>query len=162
VPNTVLRPKRKEILMPILVCRLAFAFVLGLATFAATANPNPSPDGPDVSSVRAAIDAKDYHAALAKLKEIEITSQHPDVYSLMGFALRKTGDRAQAMTYYRKALDADPSHKGALEYQGELFVELGQIDNAKANLAKLEDVCAEGCEEEDDLKEAIEHASAAK
>ena len=63
--------------------------------------------------------------------------QQPDVYSLMGFALRKTGDRAQAMTYYRKALEADPAHKGALEYQGELFVELGQIDKAKENLAKL-------------------------
>jgi tetratricopeptide (TPR) repeat protein len=148
--------------MLVLAVRLVFACLLGLATFAALANPASSPDGPDLSSVRAAIEAKNYEAALTKLKEIAATSPHPDVYSLMGFTLRKTGDRVQAMTYYRKALDADPSHKGALEYQGELFVELGQIDNAKANLVRLEDVCAEGCEEEDDLKAAIEHAPLAK
>ena len=52
----------------------------------------------------------------------------------------------------------DPSHKGALEYQGELFVELGQIDKAKGNLGKLNRICLFGCEEYDDLKQAIEHA----
>jgi tetratricopeptide (TPR) repeat protein len=149
--------------MSTLVFRLVFAGLLSLATFAATANPaDTSSDGPDLSSVRALIEARNYDAALTKLQEIVVTSQHPDVYSLIGFTLRKTGDRAQAMTYYRKALDADPSHKGALEYQGELFVELGQIDNAKANLAKLDGLCVAGCEEEYDLKEAIEHAPQAK
>ena len=87
---------------------------------------------------------------------------NPDVYSLMGFALRKTGDQAQSMVYYRKALDADPTHKGALEYQGELYVELGQVDKAKENLAKLDKLCWFGCEEKTDLKEAIEHAPKAK
>jgi hypothetical protein len=49
-------------------------------------------------------------------------------------------------------------HKGALEYQGELFVELGQLDKAKENLAKLNHLCWFGCEEASDLKEAIERA----
>ena len=62
------------------------------------------------------------------------------------------------MVYYDKALAMDPSHKGALEYQGELFVTLGQIDKAKANLARLNRICLFGCEEYDDLKAAIEHA----
>ena len=62
------------------------------------------------------------------------------------------------MTYYRKALDAEPNHRGALEYQGELFVELGQVDKAKENLAKLDRICMFGCEEARDLKAAIEHA----
>jgi tetratricopeptide (TPR) repeat protein len=96
------------------------------------------------------------------LKHIAATSSHPDVLSLMGFALRKTGDRAQSMVYYRRALEADPTHKGALEYQGELYVELGQMDQAKANLAKLGKLCWFKCEEEEDLKEAIEHASVKK
>jgi tetratricopeptide (TPR) repeat protein len=145
--------------MPTWVFCLVFACLLGLTTLAATAaDTGFSSDGPDLGSVRTSIEARNYDVALAKLKEIAVTSQHPDVYSLIGFTLRKTGDRAQAMTYYRKALDADPSHKGALEYQGELFVELGQIDSAKANLAKLDGICVAGCEEEYDLKEAIEHA----
>lgn len=119
-------------------------------------------DSPDLTGVRAAIKAKNYDSALAQLKPIAATSSHPDVLSLMGFALRKTGDRAQSMVFYRRALEADPTHKGALEYQGELFVELGQLDQAKANLAKLDKLCWFKCEEEEDLKEAIEHASAKK
>jgi tetratricopeptide (TPR) repeat protein len=146
------------------VLRRTFAGLIGAAVIAPAANAAdgaPAKDAPDLKAVRAAIKAKNYDSALAQLKVIVVTSPHPDVYSLMGFALRKTGDRAQAMNYYQKALDADPTHRGALEYQGELYVEIGQIDNAKGNLAKLHKLCWPfGCEEQDDLKEAIEHPSA--
>jgi tetratricopeptide (TPR) repeat protein len=150
--------------MPSLALRVILACLLSTAVIAPRgyAADIQTKDAPDLTAVRAKIKAKNYNAALVDLKVIVATSQHPDVYSLMGFALRKTGDRVQSMTYYRKALDADPTHKGALEYQGELYVELGQIDNAKANLSKLNRLCWFGCEERDDLKEAIEHASASK
>ena len=49
--------------------------------------------------------------------------QHADVYNLLGFSLRKSGDLETAYTFYKKALDFDPEHKGALEYLGELYVE---------------------------------------
>jgi tetratricopeptide (TPR) repeat protein len=147
--------------MATIAVRLAFAGLLGAAALLPTAYAADSPatkDAPDLTAVRAAIKVKNYDAALRDLKVIVVNSQHPDVYSLMGFVLRKTGDRPQAMIYYRKALDADPGHKGALEYQGELYVEMGQVDKAKENLAKLGKLCWFGCEEERDLKEAIEHA----
>ena len=83
------------------------------------------------------------------------THQHADVYNLMGFSLRKTGDYKQAYTFYRKALDFDPEHKGALEYLGELFVETGQIDKARENVVLLRKLCPAGCEELDDLEQAI-------
>lgn len=66
------------------------------------------------------------------------------------------------MIYYRKALDIDPGHKGALEYQGELYVELGQIDKATENLEKLNRICSSGCEEQEDLKAAIDQAQKPK
>ena len=148
--------------MRIPVLGLAIACLLGVAPIvpvAVAANNTPTAEVPDLSSVRAAIKAKKYAAALAELKALVVNYQTADVYSLLGHALWKTGDPTQGMTYYNKALAIDPSHKGALEYQGELFVELGQIDKAKANLAKLDHLCWLGCEEEDDLKEAIEHAT---
>jgi tetratricopeptide (TPR) repeat protein len=151
--------------MPTLMLGLAFAGLLAAATIPPAANAADSPatrEGPDLRTVRSAIQVKNYNAALTELKGMVVSYPNADVYSLMGFALRKTGDRAQAMTYYRKALDADPTHKGALEYQGELYVELGQIDKAKENLAKLDRLCWFGCEEERDLKEAIAHAPTAK
>ena len=117
-----------------------------------------SRDAPDLVSVRAKIKAKDYKAALAELTPMLETNQHADVYNLMGFALRKTGDYKQAYTFYRKALDFDPEHKGALEYLGELYVETGQVDKARENLALLKKLCPVGCEEMFDLEEAIASA----
>ncbi len=125
---------------------------------ARAADSPPAAEGPDLRAVRAELKAKQYNAALAELKVLVVKNPIPDVYSLLGFALRKTGDRPQAMIYYRKALDMNPQHRGALEYQGELFVEIGQIDKANENLAKLKRLCPFGCEESQDLQEAIEHA----
>jgi len=122
------------------------------------ADSSPAADAPDLRSVRTEIKAKQYDKALAELKVLAARYQQPDVYSLYGHALWKTGNPTQGMVYYNKALELQPSHKGALEYQGELFIELGQIDKAKENLAKLNRLCLFGCEEYNDLKEAIEHA----
>jgi tetratricopeptide (TPR) repeat protein len=114
-----------------------------------------SKDAPDLTSVRAKIKVKDYQAALTELKQLADTHQHADVYSLLGFSLRKTGDYATALTYYKKALDFDANHKGAREYLGELYVETGQLPKAREQLAVLEKLCPQGCEEREDLEKAI-------
>ncbi len=59
-------------------------------------------------------------------------------------------------TYYDQALTIDPKHKGANEYLGELYLKLGQLEKAEAQLARLDDICTFGCEEYDELKAAIE------
>ena len=118
-----------------------------------------SRDAPDLTLVRAKLKAKDFAGALAELTPMLRTNEHADVYNLMGFALRKTGDTRQAYTYYRKALDFDPRHKGALEYLGELYVETGQIDKARENVALLKTLCPTGCEELADLEKTIAAAS---
>ena len=118
-----------------------------------------SNDAPDLSSPRAKIKAKDYKAAINELTPMLATQQHADIYNLLGFSLRKSGDMKQAATFYAKALDFDSNHKGALEYQGEMFVELGQIEKAKVNLARLVTLCPQGCEEQEDLAKAIAKAS---
>jgi Flp pilus assembly protein TadD len=118
-----------------------------------------SRDAPDLTSVRAKIKAKDFAGALAELRPLLQTHEHADVYNLMGFSLRKTGDQKQAFTFYRKALDFDPQHKGALEYLGELYVETGQIDKAREHLARLKTLCPGGCEELADLEKTIAEAA---
>jgi len=117
-----------------------------------------SKDAPDLTSVRAKIKAKDYKAALVELKTVADTHQHADVYSLMGFSLRKTGDFPTALTYYKKALDFDANHKGAREYLGELYVETGDLSKAREQLAVLEKLCPQGCEEREDLEKALASA----
>ena len=119
-----------------------------------------STDAPDLSSVRAKIKAKDYAAALTELRDIAEDTQQADVYNLLGFTLRKTGDFKTSLTYYTKALELQPDHKAAREYLGELYVETGNIKKAKEELAILAKLCPGGCEEREDLQKAISAKSA--
>ena len=115
---------------------------------------------PDLAKPRALIKALDYNGALAEMMPLLQKVQHADLYNLIGFASRKSGDYKQAATFYSKALDFDGEHKGALEYQGEMFVELGDMAKAKANLVKLVKLCPSGCEERADLEKAIAKGAA--
>jgi cytochrome c-type biogenesis protein CcmH/NrfG len=114
----------------------------------------------DLAPVRAKIKAQDYKGALAELRDLAEDTQNADVYNLLGFTLRKTGDYATSLSYYTKALDLQPDHKAAREYLGELYVETGHMDKAKEQLAALTKLCPAGCEEREDLQRAIASKSA--
>ena len=114
-----------------------------------------STDPADLTSVRAKIAAKDYAGALAELRGIAEGSPQADVYNLMGFTLRKTGDYRTSLTYYTKALELQPDHRAAREYLGELYVETGDMPHAREQLAALTRLCPAGCEEREDLQRAI-------
>jgi tetratricopeptide (TPR) repeat protein len=115
----------------------------------------PTKASPDLASVRIKIKAQDFKAAIAELTPMLQSHQHADVYNLLGFSHRKSGEMKEAATYYAKALDFDPDHKGALEYQGEMFIQLGEIEKARGNLARLVKLCPAGCEERADLEKAV-------
>jgi Flp pilus assembly protein TadD len=117
---------------------------------------------PTSLSVRAKIKAKDYTTALAELRDLAEDTQQADVYNLLGFTLRKTGDFKTSLTYYTKALELQPDHKAAREYLGELYVETGNLAKAKEQLAILAKLCPSGCEEREDLQKAISAKSASK
>jgi tetratricopeptide (TPR) repeat protein len=109
----------------------------------------------DLTSVRAKIEAKNYKAALEELRGLAEDTQEADIYNLMGYTLRKTGDFETSLTYYNKALSLQPDYKPAREYLGELYVETGHMDKAHEQLAALEKLCPSGCEEREDLEKAI-------
>ena len=113
-------------------------------------------DAPDLTAVQAKIAAKDYKGALADLRDLAQDNQQADVYNLLGFTLRKTGDYQTSLTYYNKALELQPDHKAAHEYLGELYVETGDMAKANEQLASLQKLCPAGCEELSDLKQAID------
>ncbi|TPJ13320.1 tetratricopeptide repeat protein [Mesorhizobium sp. B2-7-3] len=113
-------------------------------------------DAPDLTAVKAKIDAKDYNGALADLRDLAQDNQQADVYNLLGFTLRKTGDFTTALTYYNKALELKPDHKAAREYLGELYVETGDMAKADEQLASLQKLCPTGCDELSDLRKAID------
>ena len=108
-----------------------------------------------VAELLALIGRQDYEGALADLRDLAQDNQQADVYNLLGFTLRKTGDYRTSLTYYTKALEFEPDHKAAREYLGELYVETGDMAKANDQLARLTTLCPNGCEERDDLAKAI-------
>ena len=99
---------------------------------------------------------KNYDKAIVKLKEAEAAAKKDaDIQNLLGFSHRKLNKLDEAAKYYKSALVLDPKHKGALEYQGELFLMLDDKASAEKNLQKLDKICWLGCSELDDLRTAI-------
>jgi cytochrome c-type biogenesis protein CcmH/NrfG len=153
--------------LPTILTAMALVAGLGLAPAlmpapAYAVDNMSSTDAPDLTSVRAKIKAKDYTAALAELRDLAEDTQQVDVYNLLGFTLRNTGDFKTSLTYYTKALELQPDHKAAREYLGELYVETGNLAKAKEQLAILAKLCPSGCEEREDLQKAISAKSASK
>ena len=85
-------------------------------------------------------------------------SKEADKYNLLGFTARKSGDLNAAAEYYKQALEINPKHIQALEYHGELFIQLVEIEQAKKNLEKIKTICWFICKEKKMLEEAIKLA----
>ena len=114
---------------------------------------NTSVEGYAAAKVEA--DAGNYAKAINLLAAVVKTdAKNADAWNLLGYSSRKLGQYDNAAKYYDAALRFDPAHLGALEYQGELFVETGQMPKAQANLARLQQLCG-NCEEYKDLNQAI-------
>lgn len=134
---------------------VVFGAALLWATVAGAVDTPPSTDLPDLSQIRAQIYSGDYDTALGGLTDLTQTVKHADLYNLLGYTTRKLGRFDEAARWYREALYYEPTHRGALEYQGELFLETGDIEAAKGNLGMLGLFCPEGCPERETLAKAI-------
>jgi cytochrome b involved in lipid metabolism len=109
-----------------------------------------------LSEADALIKQKNFTAALNLLKQANKSyANNADINNLLGFSSRNLKQFAASAKYYKKALRINPNHLGALEYQGELFLQTKKVPAAKKNLAKLKKLCGENCEEYLDLKKAI-------
>ena len=109
-----------------------------------------------LEKARKLVDQKKWKSAISELKKLSKTNKsNADVWNLLGFAARNSGDLKNSATYYKKALSIDPKHLGALEYQGELFLKLKQVDKAKKNLELLKNYCGTSCAEYKDLDKDI-------
>lgn len=96
-----------------------------------------------------AIDA--FEAALA------VDPGYTDVYLDLADAARREGMQGKAIHYYRVALEVQPENLAAISGEGKALLEKGAVEKAKRNLAKLETMCGENCEEAQSLATAIQN-----
>ena len=123
---------------------------------ALAADTSSVPAGLKFAVVRAHIADDNWKGAIEELQRLnEPTSA--DWNNLMGYSLRKakTPDYEAAEKFYDAALRIDPTHRGALEYSGELYLMLGNLPKAEERLAALDKACRLPCSEYTDLKKAV-------
>ena len=136
--------------------RLIAAAALSLCVHTSFAADNEPAANDKLAPVRAQIAAKQWRLAIDELNKINDKGS-ADWNNLMGYSLRKakTPDYAAAERHYDEALRIEPTHRGALEYSGELYLMTGDLAKAEQRLAKLDKVCRLPCEEYTDLKKAV-------
>ena len=148
---------------------LAFALTVGLsgAALAIMDDERPPADDPDYAAGVAAFEREDWPEVIEIMERV--VAQKPwqdDAYTRLGFAYRKQGDYERSLQAYDKALELNPYHRGALEYLGEAYLELGRRGDAEAMLDRLAAACRRvagerddwqgDCEEWKDLSAALE------
>lgn len=130
-------------------------------------SPKARSSDSDYADGKEAFEREDWPAVIDALNKVVARRPwHDNAHNMLGFAHRKQGDYETAFKHYDIALELNPRHRGALEYLGEAYLELGRIDDAHAVTLELAEVCNEvvmafdnegwksGCEELDDLIEA--------
>ena len=143
-----------------LLCKSCPAFLIALLlAFSSTgyaAGGNYSSDA-DLKPIVELIEQGDYESAINMLHdELDVDPDNADIMTLLGFSYRKTQNYEDALTFYEWALKAEPRHKGANEYLGELYLETNQLDKAVEQLEILDNLCTVDCKEYTTLKDAID------
>jgi tetratricopeptide (TPR) repeat protein len=95
-----------------------------------------------------------YENALDALTAVR-NKEDATALTYIGYANRKIGNVDTGMAYYRQALAIEPNNLYTLEYMGEGYVAMGRVDLAETQLAKLESLCGESCEQYQELAAAI-------
>jgi len=140
----------------------AGAVCLSLMSGAALAMGSKSSTGStdSYSEAEKAVKAKQYRAAIGKLEGVVAKNpRNVDALNYLAYSHRQLGEYDKAMGYYQKALSLNPDHRGANEYLGQLYLKMGNKNGARAQLAKLRQLCGSGCEEYESLRAAIGQGS---
>lgn len=135
---------------------LAGLLCLSIATAFADGGGDTAWENPDYRSAVQQIGLKNFAAAVPLLQKVVAAEPgHADAFNQLGFAHRQMGKPDAALGYYQQALAIDPEHRGANEYLGELWLQLGDLAKAEERLEVLDDACFFGCREYDKLRDAI-------
>lgn len=134
-----------------------------LAWAAGADEPAAPSENPALTQGRELVSKKDWAGAIKVLEDFTRASPgNADGFNLLGYSLRHLKRYDESLAAYKKALVIDPKHRGAHEYIGEAYIQLGQLDKAREHLDALDKLCFLPCEEYTDLKKAFDAARKTK
>ena len=135
------------------------AVVMALPAAQAMDSKKVQKNGPDLTKVRAHIKKEEWKQALKLLQPF--AKSHPnsvDVFNLIGFTQRKTGQFDVSLKNYQRALKLDPKHLEAHVYLGELYIQTKQLEKAVEHAKIIAKLCPPGCKPRAELEAAIAKA----
>jgi len=139
----------------LLACALG-AFASGALSDPEETDPDLAKRDKDYAAGVAAVKAKNWTEAVAKLKVAERRNpDSADLHNFLGFSYRNLKQFDLAFTHYKRSLTLDPRHRGAHEYIGEAYLMTGDLASAEKHRDLLKGICLLGCEELADLEKAI-------
>lgn len=81
---------------------------------------------------------KAYKSALKKFNSaVKLDPSMHEAYTYIGYSNRKLGNYEDSLAGYAKALQLNADYPQAIEYQGEAYLGLNRIDDAKTNYLRL-------------------------
>lgn len=85
---------------------------------------------------RAARDS--YKESLKHFEEaVRLDASMHEAHTYLGYAHRKLGNHSKALAAYKQALNIFPDYPHAIEYQGQAFLGLNRLDEARFNYLRL-------------------------
>ncbi len=135
-----------------------FSVMLSGSSLAADITPAaPAAVDTEMQAARAQIAKKDWAAAVKTLEPYtKANAKSADGFNLLGYSYRNLKRFDESLVAYKQALTLDPKHRGAHEYIGIAYIQMGQPAKAREHLAALDKICTFSCEEYRDLKKALE------
>lgn len=104
-----------------------------------------------------AVKKENYTKAIDLLQTVlDEDPENANAWNYMGYSLRHLKQFDNALAAYEKALKIKPKHRGALEYLGELYLQIGNLEQARTQLKILDKACFFPCKEYRELKQEIE------
>jgi Flp pilus assembly protein TadD len=129
---------------------------LGQAWAMGSSDTDEADQADPYKQAKSLIDDEKYDKAIPILQKlVKDKGAYADALNLLGYSYRKSGDAKTALDYYNQALAMEPTHLGANEYLGELYLEMKMPKEAKERLAVLKRACG-SCEEAKELEAAIQ------
>ncbi len=105
---------------------------------------------------KAALAAGDTQAAIDAFEAaLTVDPSYSALYVDLADVARTEGLQGKAIRYYREAQERDPKNIAAISGEGEALLARGAVEKARANLAKLEDLCGDDCAATRQLAAAI-------
>lgn len=82
--------------------------------------------------------AEQYEQACRHFQEaVRLDAYLFEGFTYLGYANRKLGRHSQALAAYERALKLNPDYSYAIEYQGQAYLGLNRIDEARFNYLRL-------------------------